>query len=57
MIQRGAGKNLGRYAEAVANLSYAPMPTLIGDGEKDAVNNRIAIGLSVPAARGLSHPI
>jgi len=53
MIRRGAGKNLGRYAEAVANINRGE-----GDcnGDKECNDDRIAFGLSIPAAKGFVLP-
>jgi len=57
MIRRGAGKNLGRYAEAVANLTDAPLPGTQANGkDKEAIDDRIAMGLSIPAAKGFVLP-
>jgi len=53
MIRRGAGKNLGRYAEAVANINQGD-----GDcsGDKECKDDMIAFGLSIPAAKGFVLP-
>lgn len=58
MIRRGAGKNLGRYAEAVANLTDAPQPLTepSSPATKDADDDRIALGLSVPASKNFVLP-
>jgi len=51
MIRRGAGKNLGRYVEAVANISPHGTGSVLKND--DDVSAR---GLSVPAAKGFVLP-